>query len=133
MVVITCIVPDCSFRTDDVSEALPIALLSNHGLAKQNPSRTTQKLTATRGPKLVIDEIDVGVTLEKWHVFKRCWEIFCTESSISDTSAPSQLFQCAGTEPGDSFLKANPNTAAESLPRLLAAMRSLAVIPPPLT
>ena len=35
MVVITCTIPTCDFKTDDVSEALAIALLANHGLAHQ--------------------------------------------------------------------------------------------------
>ena len=108
-----------------------IALISNHGLAKQNPSRTTQTLTATQGLKLERFKIDVGVTVEEWNVFKRYWDVFRTGSSVSDTSTPSQLFQCAGTELGDSLLKANSNAATKSLPRLLAAMRSLAVIAPP--
>ena len=41
---------------------------------------------------------------------------------------PSSCFR-AGNEPGDSLLKTNPNAATESLPRLLDAMHSLAVIP----
>ena len=36
MVVIECSVPDCTFTTDDVSEALAIALLTNHDLAHRN-------------------------------------------------------------------------------------------------
>lgn len=108
-----------------------IAFISNHRLAKQKPSRTTQTLTATQGLKLERSKIDVGVTVEEWNVFKRYWEVFRTGSSVSNTSTPSQLFQCAGTEPGDSLLKGNPNAATESLPRLLVAMCSLVVVPPP--
>ena len=59
----------------------------------------------------------------------RRWEVFKSGSGIDDASAPSQLFQCAGTELGDSLLKANPNAASGTLTQLLAAMRSLAVIP----
>ena len=59
---------------------------------------------------------------------RRC-EVFKSGSGIDDASAPSQLFQCAGTELGDSLLKANPNAASGTLTQLLAAMRSLAVIP----
>ena len=111
-------------RTKGVSATLAIALLGNHGLAKQNPSRT-----ANQGPKLERPKINVGVTAEEWNVFTWCWEVFRTGSSISDTSALSQLFQCAGGEYGYSLLKTNPNAATESLPRLLATMRSPAVIP----
>ena len=133
MVVIQCSVPNCTFTTDDVSEALAIALLSNHNLAHCNLAPTVADAapapTAPRGPKLERPKVDVGVTIEEWNVFTRRWEVFKSGSGIDDASAPSQLFQCARTELGDSLLKANPNAASETLTQLLAAMRSLAVIP----
>ena len=130
MVVIECSVPDCTFTTDDVSEALAISLLSNHNLAHCNLAPTVADAApAPRGPKLERPKVDVGVTIEEWNVFTRRWEVFKSGSGIDDASAPSQLFQCAGTELGDSLLKANPNAASETLTQLLAAMRSLAVIP----
>ena len=48
-----------------------------------------------------------------------------TGSGIGDASAPYQLLQCTGPDLGDSLLKANPNAATETLPHLLAAMRSI--------
>jgi hypothetical protein len=131
MVVVECSVPQCDFKTNDVSEALAIALLSNHGLAHQNtvPAVSTQPAPTFQGPKLERPKIDVGVSTEDWNVFVRRWEVFRTGSGINDTSAPYQLFQCAGTELGDSLLKANSNAASGTLNKLLAAMRSLAVIP----
>lgn len=133
MVVIECSLPDCTFTTDDVSEALAIVLLTNHDLAHHNPAPTvadaTPASTATRGPNLERPKVDVGVTIEEWNVFTRRWEVFRSGSGIDDVSAPSQLFQCPGTELGDSVPKANPNAASETLSQLLAAMRSLAVIP----
>ena len=82
-----------------------------------------------RGPKLERPKVNVGVSTEEWNVFTCRWEVFRTGSGIDDASAPSQLFQCAGTKLGDSLLKANPHAASDTLPQLLAAMRSLAVIP----
>ena len=67
--------------------------------------------------------------IEEWNVFRRRWEVFKSGSGINDASAPSQFFQCAGPELGDSLLKANANAASENLTELLAAMRSLAIIP----
>ena len=133
MVVIKCSVPDCTFATADVSEPLAIALLTNHNLAHQNPApavvNDAPTPATTRGPKLERPKVDVGVTVEEWNVFRRRWEVFRSGSGIDESSAPSQLFQCAGTDLGDSLLKANPNAATETLPQLLAAMRFLAVIP----
>jgi len=128
MVIVTCSVPDCEFQSEDVSEALAIALLTNHGLAHQN-SAPQPKHTALRGPKLERPKVDIGISVEEWNIFKRRWEVFRAGSGIDDSSAPSQLFQCAGNELGDNLLKANPNATTEPLHQLMAAIRSLAVIP----
>ena len=56
------------------------------------------------------------------------WEVFCTGFGIDEELAPSQLFQCTGTELGNSLLKANANAASDPLPQLLDAMCSLAII-----
>ena len=82
-----------------------------------------------RGPKLERPKVNIGVSTEEWNVFTRHWEVFRTGSGIDNASAPSQLFQCTGNELGASLLKTNPHTASSTLPELLAAMRSLAVIP----
>ncbi|XP_048585059.1 uncharacterized protein LOC125567965 [Nematostella vectensis] len=132
MVIVRCSVPNCEFATDDVSEALAITLLTNHGLAHQitpPPVARPTPAPAPRGPKLERPKVDIGASTEGWNVFTRRWQVFRTGSGIDDDSAPSQLFQCAGTKLGDSLLKANPAAASSLLQDLLAAMRSLAVIP----
>lgn len=122
MVVVGCSVPSCGFQTDDVSEALAIALLTNHGLAHRDPA-------TPQGPKLDRPGVDVGISDEGWNVFVRRWNVFLAGSGIGATRAPFQLFQCAGPELGDSLLKADPDAASGTVDDLLAAMRSLAVIP----
>jgi hypothetical protein len=75
MVVVECSVPQCDFKTNDVSEALAVALLSNHGLAHQNtvPAVSTQPAPTFQGPKHERPKIDVGVSTEDWNVFvRRC-------------------------------------------------------------
>ena len=128
MVVVECSVPGCEFKTSDVSEPLAIALLGNHSLAHQS-SMAQSTPAALRGPKLERPKINVGVSIEDWNVFLRRWEVFRTGSNIDEASSPSQLFQCAGAELGDSLLMTNPSIASEPLEQLLTAMRSLAVIP----
>ena len=128
MVIVQCSVPDCEFQSADVSEALAIALLSNHALAHQISAPRPQ-YSAVRGPKLERPKVDLGISVEEWNMFQRRWDVFKAGSGIDDASAPTQLFQCAGTDLGDSLLKANANATNETLPELMAAMRSLAVIP----
>ena len=132
MVAIACTIPNCDFKTDDVPEALAIALLANHGLAHQGTLSNVDVPSlppVPRGPKLDRPKVNIGVSTEEWNVFTRRWEVFRTGSGIDEASAPSQLFQCAENELGDSLLKANPDAASSTLPDLLSAMRSLAVIP----
>ena len=122
----------CKFKTLDVSEALAITSLTNHGLAHQNTAPTATASApepVLRGPKSDRPKVTVGVSTEEWNVFIRRWEVFHAGSRIDDSSAPSQLFQCAGPELGDSILKAKPDAASDSLPQLLENMRSLAFIP----
>ena len=132
MVIIKCSVPACTFTTEDVSEALAIALLMNHGFVHQHPApvmAAPPQVSAPQGPKLDRPTVDVGVSIEEWNVFIRRWAVFRTGSGIAAAQAPFQLFQCAGPALGDSLLKADPNAASRPLPDLIAAMRSLAVIP----
>ena len=138
MVVVQCSVPQCEFKTEDISEYLAIALLQNHGFAHQvlstvpAPSASneaTQAQATQHGPKLERPKVDIGVSEEEWNIFLRRWEVFRTGSGIDEASAPSQLFQCAGTDLGDYILKNNPTAASDSLTQLLSCMHSVAVIP----
>lgn len=132
MVVVGCSVPACDFKTPDVSDELAIALLQNHNLAHQNNQPTTSGTAPTqniRAPSLDRPKVDVGVSTEEWNVFVRRWNVFRTGSGISETTAPAQLFQCAGPQLGDNILKAHPDATSGTLDQLLETMRSLAVIP----
>jgi hypothetical protein len=68
MVVVGCSVPTCDFQTADVSEALAIALLQNHGLAHQNNQPVAAEPAPTaptpRAPTLERPKVDVGVSTE---------------------------------------------------------------------
>ncbi len=101
MVVITCSVPSCDFQTEDVTEALAIALLTNHGLAHRETSSSLNTGTppqdpTPRGPKLERPKIDVGISIEEWNVFTRRWEVFRSGSGIDEASAPSNYFSAPG-------------------------------------
>jgi len=115
MVVIRCSVPGYTYTSEDVSEALAIALLTNHGLAHQIAPPGS-------APKMDRPKVDVGVTIEEWNIFLRCWTWFKDGSHIDDASASSQLFQCAGPEFGDRLLTTDANIASKTVTQILAAM-----------
>ncbi len=86
MVLVTCSVPGCAFHTDDISEALAIALLTNHGLAHSTTSPAitppAHQAPVPCGPKLDRPKIDVGISIEVWNLFVCRWEVFRSGSGI---------------------------------------------------
>jgi len=120
----------CSFKTDDVSEGLAIAVLNNHGLAHQPPHPAAPSAAPPATPPAGVrgPQVDAGISTEDWNVFLRRWEVFRAGSGDA-ASAPAQLFQCAGGALGDRLLKSDSDAASRTLPELLQAMRALAVIP----
>ena len=71
MVIVQCSVPACQFQSEDVTEALAVPLLTNHGLAHT----VTAAPPAIRGPRLERPKVDVGVSLEEWNVFVQRWNV----------------------------------------------------------
>ena len=73
---------------DDVSEALAIALPTNHGLShQQTVQTTTNPASAPRGPKLEQPKINIGVTVEEWNIVTRRWDVFRSGSENDEASA----------------------------------------------
>lgn len=130
MVVLKCSLPGCDFETIDGSDAVVVALLTNHNLAHQLPTGSgTNAATCPKGPKLERPRIDMGVENETWNMFERRWDNFYRGSGIDTTTASLQLFQCASEPLGDALLKVNPKITSLSVDEVLKAMKSLAVIP----
>ena len=67
--------PHCTFKTNDVPEALAIALITSLAHRPSAPLNTgaNPALTITRVPKLQRPKIDIAVTIEEWNVFTRRW------------------------------------------------------------
>lgn len=130
MVVLECDMPDCSFRTVDGTDAIVVALLTNHNLTHQLATGNDANAAARhKGPKLERPRINMGVESETWNSFERRWDNFCFGSGIDAASAPVQLFQCAGDTLGDALLKADPIITTRPVDEVMAAMKSLAIIP----
>ena len=130
MVILDCGVPNCTYQTSDASDAIAIALLTNHNLAHQITTTNDANAAARpRGPKLERPRIDMGVDGETWNTFQRRWDNFRRGSGIDDQSASLQLFQCAAISLGDALLKADPTVTSRPIADVIAAMKALAIIP----
>ena len=124
MVVVSCSVSGCPYKTEDVAPEIVVQLLNLHAL-----QHTSAQIPASKGPKLVRPTIDIGVQEETWNNFLRRWETFKLGSGISDDAAPTQLFQCASESLRDLLLKADPRLTTKTTAEVLKAMKELAVIP----
>ena len=124
MVIVSCPITNCGYKTEDLPAEIVIAVLNIHALEHTRPSTP-----ASRGPKLNRPTIDLGVDQETWLAFERRWQTFKTGSGISDDAAPTQLFQCATEALGDLLLRSDPELSSMPVNEVLQKMRSLAVIP----
>ena len=130
MVDLQCGVPDCPFRTGEVAETVAVALLNNHNLAHTLTATNDANAAARpKGPKLDRPRIDMGVDGETWNTFERRWDNFRRGSGIDNASASLQLFQCATDSLGDALLKTDPTVTSRPIADVMAAMKSLAIIP----
>ena len=128
--VLECSLPGCDFKTMDGSDAIVVALLTNHNLAHQlPPTSSTCAATCPKGPKLERPRIDMGVENETWNMFERRWDTFYRGSGIDAATASVQLFQCASDALGDALLKVHPTITTLPVDDVLNAMKSLAIIP----
>ena len=94
MVVVGCAVPGCAFETRDVSEALAIALLTNHGLVHRNPPA---QIPTLHDPKLDRPKVDDGVTIEEWNMCSSVAGMSFTPAQASELPTPlSSYFSALG-------------------------------------
>ena len=123
MVVVSCPVPDCTFKTDDLEQGVITVLLQLHLTVHSQGSNVT------KGPKLDRPRIQAGVSQEVWNTFVRRWNAFRIGSGISDSAASIQLFQCADEELANNLLKSKSEITSLRIDDALAEMRLMAVIP----
>ena len=123
MVAVACPVSGCLFVTDDLDPSVVTVLLQLHA------TEHSQQNSSTSGPKLRRPSLNAGVSQEVWNAFVRRWDAFKVGSCIGEGAAAVQLFQCASEELADLLLKYNPQVFTCPVDEVLAAMRSLAVVP----
>ena len=122
---IKCPIAGCDFSTGLLPEAVAVVLLSTHAISHKQSNTANVPM----GPKLDRPRVELGISMEKWNLFERKWNVFKSGSGIPDNLAAAQLFQCADEALGDSLLKIDPNIVDTTVDTVLGKMKSLAVIP----
>ena len=128
MPVYNCPVPNCTFATEDVADAVAAALLVLHNNAHttRTPAPAHHKKKA---PQLDRPRIASGSTEETWNTFSTRWTMFKNGHELTDMEKVQHLFQCCDEELGDIIIKGHPNAPSGTEVELLAIVKKLAVIP----
>ena len=93
-----CPLPDCTYTTDDVSNAVAAALLNIHVLVHT-------QATKQKPPKVDRPTISRGSTEEDWDTFLKKWDLFKKGTDIPTGQVNTQLWQCCDKELEDDLLK----------------------------
>jgi len=120
MVVLSCPITDCGFKTDDVDLVGAATILSVYAHAHTIPHPNATPVTLLSGPKLVRPRILYNV--EVWNAFLRRWD---TGSGITDAAAPGQLLECIGECFGNVVLCAHPDFTSRNLKEALVVLKSI--------
>ena len=127
MTVLSCPIPGCGFKTEDVEVVGAAAILNIHSHMHVNSAPPAAPVI--RGPKLERPKVELNSTCEDWNAFIRRWEIFRVGASIADNAAPGQLLECTTEQLDNILLRAHPEFTKKTLDDALAALKSIAVIP----
>ncbi len=128
-----CPIEGCTYKTGKASEAIACCLLLAH-MAKHMPITASQQLPPTLatpapcGPKLEHPKVDLGITPERWNIFKCWWNAFVVGSGIDPHTSSAQLLQCAGNALGDVLLKSDPDIVSKPTLDVMAVVKELAVV-----
>ena len=120
-----CPYPQCTFKTEDVTDALAAEILAIHRVTHTAPA------TSRKGPKVDPPKVSTGISEEVWNVFSTRWSMFKRGTTMTPAETVQQLFQCCSDELGDAILRGHPSTVAETGTEqaLLDVIKKLAVIP----
>ena len=125
MVVLSCPIPECDYKTEDVEIIGAAALLNLHAQVHATATATAPN----RAPRLERPKLQSNLSNEDWNAFSRRFETFRIGSSISDASASGQLLECASEQLANVVLRAHPEFTRMPLATALPAIKALAVIP----
>ena len=123
-----CPYPDCTYATEDVSDALAVEYFAIHRSAHAAPAATATQLKQ-KPPKIDRPTIADGSSEEVWNAFKTRWTMFKGGTQLTAEETLQQLFECCEKTLGDAILKGYPNPLQGTEQDLMDAIKKLAVIP----
>ena len=127
MPVLQCVYENCTYKTDNLSEAFAAAVLEQ---LKMHERAKHAAAPDTKPHKLKIDppKLDVGATPEEWQSFKRQWAMYKSGTLLPAGQVSTALFYCCSEGLRlDIMRDLQDDVAAMAEADLLAHLKRLAV------
>ena len=122
MPAIQCHIPNCTFATPDVDNAVAAVMLGHH-LTSAHPAPAPRKTPVIPQPKLT-----GNIYEDQWDCFAREWAVYKETVSIAADKLPVYLLACCSQELKSSVERANPAIATQTEAEVLAAIKRHAVV-----
>ena len=79
-----CPYPQCTFKTEDVTDALAAEILAIHRVTHTAPA------TSRKGPKVDPPKVSTGISEEVWNVFSTRWSMFKRGTTMTPAETVQQ-------------------------------------------
>ena len=126
---VKCSFPECEYETGEVNDETVVLLLTIHAPCHATATATTNGRGKQKAPKIDRPKISCGSSEETWNTFSTRWTMFKRGTNLTPDEVVQQLFQCCDEHLGDAILRSLPAAVEGDEATLLAAIKSLAVVP----
>ena len=129
MVQIPCQVPDCAYVANGDSEAIAIAMLTNHNSTHLVPTASAHRRSNhPKPPQIARPEVKQDISAEDWYSFLEEWKRFKRITNLPTDEIADQLLHCCERPLARLLLKENPQIVEEGETALIEAIKRMAVL-----
>ena len=122
----SCPLPDCTFETEDLNEAVAAVMLTIH--ANATHTNTGSPSQAHKTEKIRRSTISIGGSNEEWTYFLTRWQDYAEATNIDGKEKVIQLLECCDDNlQKDLTYCAGGSLASKPITEVMAAIKKLAV------
>ena len=125
---IKCQVPECSYTAKGSSEAIAIAMLTNHNSVHLASTTAPTNRRSHKAPQVPRPEVKQDITHEEWNSFLEEWKRYKRITEPQTTEIPDQLILCCERSLARLIQKENPDIISEGEDALIEAIERMAVL-----
>ena len=126
MVIISCPIVNCPFKTEDLSEGNAGISLNIHGNTYTSESREPAQ-TIAKTERMQRSTVSTEITLQKWSYFVWNWELYKKHTNIGEGNISTELLACCDDNLRSNLFRANNTIHTSTENDILEAIKSFAV------